>query len=49
VKTGRGYGADKTKAEYEDAAAAAERAGVPFARVWDSVTQTIAENGGERP
>ncbi len=33
VKTGTGYGAKKTKAEYEDVAAAAKLHGVPFEKV----------------
>lgn len=33
----RGYGADKTKAEFEDTAAAAEKAGVPFRKVLESL------------
>ena len=36
IKTARGWGISHRKPEYEDVAAAARRAGVPFAQVWEA-------------
>ena len=43
IKTAQGWGISHRKPEYEDVAAAARRAGVPFARVWEASLTAVKE------
>ena len=43
IKTAQGWGISHRKPEYDDVAAAARRAGVPFARVWEASLTAVKE------
>lgn len=43
IKTAQGWDISHRKPEYEDVAAAARRAGVPFARVWEASLTAVKE------
>ena len=44
IKTAQGRGIEHEKPEYEDVAAAARRAGLPFQQVWEDVLTTTKED-----
>ena len=43
VKTAEGFGLRRAKPEYDDVAAAAQRAGVPFSTVWEGTLARMKE------
>ena len=45
IKRAEGYGASHSKPEYEDAAAAARRLGLPFRTVWEEVLRCACRDG----
>ena len=45
IKRAEGYGASHRKPEYEDAAAAARRLGLPFRTVWEEVLRCACRDG----
>ncbi len=45
IKRAEGYGASHSKPEYEDAAAAARRLGLPFRTVWEEVLRCVCRDG----
>ena len=47
MKRAEGFGILREKPEYEDAAAAARRAGLPFQQVWEDILTRIKETEHE--